>query len=577
MRFLCLLFALTLCAFAQTNATDAAIDGYVQDEHGGSVAGAAVNVRSALTNQHFETRTNAEGYFRFPLLQISEYELTVAAPGFAEYRQSGLNLRVGQQARVNVTLKVGGTAESITVQADVGMVDAGGPTAQGEVLNELAMRSLPVTSRNVYNLHLIGPGVKGIPSTGFGTTQFLFGGNNRSSWSVDGIDNTQRNGSRQIRLVISTPESVEEMQVMSGAYSAEFGRASGGIINIISRSGTNEFHGSGMYERRPIDLAARPPLSATKPDQPWWMAAGNFGGPVVRDRAWFFINYEDNPYKLPSPVTIDPAAAKALNLPASDLGNSPFGETFHTPSAKLNFRLNDRNTGFIRYSRFTNYQPGGGGGLSTISRSTTFDDRMNGGAAQLATTISPKLLNELRYGVNRRSQIRETYVPGDPNGAQINITGVANFGVNPLAGSDGVELSNQAIDNLSWTNGKHTVKTGVDFQITDLETRSALTRAYTFGGLSAAVAVDDSRRRRPESAVARFEPRRRHVPSSGGIPCGNHPRLLADPDDRLCRRRDDALLYVVPVCTLCHDAPQFGEMIRLARSQRRRCNADENG
>jgi hypothetical protein len=486
MRFLCLLFALTLCAFAQTNATDAAIDGYVQDEHGGSVAGAAVNVRSALTNQHFETRTNAEGYFRFPLLQISEYELTVAAPGFAEYRQSGLNLRVGQQARVNVTLKVGGTAESITVQADVGMVDAGGPTAQGEVLNELAMRSLPVTSRNVYNLHLIGPGVKGIPSTGFGTTQFLFGGNNRSSWSVDGIDNTQRNGSRQIRLVISTPESVEEMQVMSGAYSAEFGRASGGIINIISRSGTNEFHGSGMYERRPIDLAARPPLSATKPDQPWWMAAGNFGGPVVRDRAWFFINYEDNPYKLPSPVTIDPAAAKALNLPASDLGNSPFGETFHTPSAKLNFRLNDRNTGFIRYSRFTNYQPGGGGGLSTISRSTTFDDRMNGGAAQLATTISPKLLNELRYGVNRRSQIRETYVPGDPNGAQINITGVANFGVNPLAGSDGVELSNQAIDNLSWTNGKHTVKTGVDFQITDLETRSALTRAYTFGGLSAA-------------------------------------------------------------------------------------------
>src|SRR5262249_41157037 len=171
---------------------------------------------------------SAEGYYRFPLLQVGEYELTVTASGFSEYRQSGLNLRVGQQARVNVVLKVGATAEAVTVHADVGMVETGGPTAQGEVLNELAMRSLPVTSRNVYNLHLIGPGVKGIPSTGFGTTQFLFGGLNRSSWSVDGLDNTQRNGSRQIRLVISTPESVEEMQVLSGAYSAEFGRAAGG-------------------------------------------------------------------------------------------------------------------------------------------------------------------------------------------------------------------------------------------------------------------------------------------------------------------------------------------------------------
>ena len=488
MRLTFCLLVFSAYGLAQTNATDAAFDGYVRDEHGGAVTAAAVSVRNSLTNQRYETATNTEGYFRFPLLQVGEYELTVAAPGFAEYRQSGMNLRVGQQARLNVVLKVAGTSDSVTVQADLGMVDTGGPTAQGEVLNELAMRTLPVASRNVYNLHLIGPGVKGIPSTGFGTTQFLFGGNNRSSWSVDGMDNTQRNSSRQIRLVISTPESVEEMQVMSGAYSAEFGRAAGGVINVISRSGTNDLHASGMFMRRPIDAAARPPLSATKPDQPWWMIAGNVGGAVVRDRVWFFANYEYNPYKLPSPVTIDPSAAKALNLPASDLGNSPFGETFHTPSGKLNFRLNDRNTGFIRYSRFTNYQPGGGGGLTTIGRSTNFDDRMNGGALQLATSVSAHLLNELRYGINRRSQIRETYVPGDPNGAQINITGVANFGVNPLAGSDGVELSNQGVDNLSWTHGRHTVKVGADFQNTNLESRSALSRAYTFGGLSAASA-----------------------------------------------------------------------------------------
>ncbi|MCX6592497.1 MAG: TonB-dependent receptor [Acidobacteria bacterium] len=269
MPSLLLLLALfSTFAFAQTNATDAALDGYIMDEPGGRIAGASVSIRSMLTNQRFEAKANEEGYFRFPLLQVGTYELIVVAPGFAEYRQSGIELRVGQQARVNLSLKVGSTSDSVTVQADAAMVESSGLAAQGEVLNSRAMRALPVTSRNVYNLHLIGPGVKGIPSTGFGTTQFTFGGNNRSTWTVDGIDNTQRANARQIRLVISTPESVEEMQVLSGGYSAEFGRAAGGIINVVSRSGTNTYHGGFMYLNRPIAAAARPPLAATKPDQP---------------------------------------------------------------------------------------------------------------------------------------------------------------------------------------------------------------------------------------------------------------------------------------------------------------------
>jgi hypothetical protein len=458
MNAILLLFAAFAASlFAQSNATDAALNGYVRDESGAAIPNAKVTARSVATNAEF-----------------------------ADYQQTGIRLAVGQQARIDLTLKVGSAAESVTVNADAALVTVGGDVAQGEVLNERAVRQLPMTSRNVYNFHLLGPGVKGIPSTGFGTTQFTFGGHSRSTWTVDGLDNSQRRTNRQIRLVISTPESVQEMQVLSGAYSAEFGRAAGGVINVISRSGSNELHGSGMGLYRPLATSARSPLAVRKAEQTWWMVAGNLSGTLKKDKLFFFINDEFNPLKTPQPVTILPAAAEALKLAASDLADSPFGETFHTPSAKLNFNLNSKNSGFLRYNRFTNDQPGGGGGLTAISRSLTFEDRMNGGAGQLATVFTPKLLNELRFGVNRRAETRDTYVPGQPNGAQINITGVANFGVNPLAGSGSVETSTQVIDNLTWTLGKHTLKTGVDFQTTGFQITSALTRLFTFGGLSAA-------------------------------------------------------------------------------------------
>ncbi len=487
MRFLVLLLAAT-SVFAQSNASDAAMDGYIQDASGARIAAAQIAARNISTNVEITTTTNSEGYYRFPLLKVGEYDLRVSATGFSEFKQSGIRLSVGKQARIDVSLKVGALTDSVTVTADAAIVDQG-KIAQQEVLGEKEIRSLPITSRNVYNFHLLGPGVKGIPSTGFGTTQFTFGGSNRSTWTVDGLDNTARRNARQIRLVISTPESVQEMQVISGAYSAEFGRAAGGVINVISRSGTNDLHGSGMGLYRPLETTARAPLAATRADQTWWMVAGNLAGAIKKDRLWFFINDEFNPLKIPQPVTILPANATALNLPASDLGNSPFGETFHTPSAKLNFKLNDKNSGFLRYNRFTNDQPGGGGGLTTIGRSLTFEDRMNGGAAQLATVISPNLLNEFRFGINRRAETRETYVPGQPNGAQININNVANFGVNPLAGSGSVEASTQFINNLSWTKGRHTIKTGIDYQTTNFDVRSALTRLFSFNGLAAVSGV----------------------------------------------------------------------------------------
>lgn len=413
---------------------------------------------------------------------MGEYELLVTAPNFAEYRQSGIRLSAGQRARVDVALAVGGASETVQVTADASMV-ATSQSVAGEVLPEEAIRTLPITSRNVYNFHLVGPGVKGRPSTGFGTTQFIVGGADRMQWYMDGIDNTSRNGSRQIRLVITTPENVEEMQLMTGAYSAEFGRAAGGVINVITRSGTNELRGSAMGMIRPSTWIARPPLAATRPKQTWQMTQGNVGAPILRDRLFLFANYEFNPYENVTPVTITPAAIAALKLPTTELDDTN-GEIFHTPSAKVNYRLNASNTGFIRYNRFTNRQPGGGSGLSTLSRGNVYKDRMNGIGGQLASVVRGNL-NELRVGFNVRNTRNTPPCEGTSTSAQINITGVASFGCNPAAANTSHEASLEFVDNLTVSRGSHTFKTGINYQSTVNQPTSGLARVFTFGGLSA--------------------------------------------------------------------------------------------
>jgi hypothetical protein len=332
---------------------------------------------------------------------------------------------------------------------------------------------------------LLGPGVKGLPSTGFGTTQFLFSGTNRSTWTVDGLDNTQRRFNRQIRLVINTPEAVEQTQVVSNTYSAEFGRAAGGQINVVTRSGTNQIHGSALGLYRPNEWSARPGLNRTRPAATWSDMAFTLGGPIIKDKLFFFGQYEYNPLTQPIPVTITAANAAALGLPASELADVPFGETFHTFMGKVNFLLNKKNSGFLRYSRFTNDQPNGGGGLSTVGRGVDFKDRMNGGAAQLASVLTPSLFNEFRFGINRRFELRNPVGEFNGRNPAVNITGVANFGVNPLAGSDSVETSTQFIDNLTWTRGRHTVKGGVDFQTTGYSLLAAINQQFLFQGLAA--------------------------------------------------------------------------------------------
>lgn len=480
-----LLLALAVLLYGQSNATDAALEGYVRDPSGAAIGAARVTVRNLDTNIANEAETGADGYFRFPLLKVGTYRISVASQAFKEYTQNGVTLTVGQKARVDIAMQLGSKSEVVEVDADAPMADTGA-AAIGAVLSQKEVEDLPIVSRNIYNYHLLAPGVQGLPSSTFGTTQFTFGGTERSSWNLDGLDNTQRGGSRQIRMVITTPEAVEEMQVLANGYSAEFGRAAGGQVNVILKSGTNLFHGSGLFLYRFKDLQARPSLAAVNPDRTWNDAAFTLGGPIRKDQLFFFTQFENNPYTLPTAITITPANAAALKLGPNETGNSPFGETYRTIVAKMDYKLNDSNSGFVRYNRFTNHQPNNAGTLTIPDRGNNFDDHMNGGGVQLATVIRPNLVNELRGGVIQRTQANAPVGQYDPNGAYINITGVANIGYDPLAKTSTTELSSQLIDNLTWINGRSTWKAGIDYQHTGFDIFKAENRAFVFGGLPAA-------------------------------------------------------------------------------------------
>src|SRR5215831_4267565 len=476
---------LSAAVHAQTNAIDAAIEGYVRDASGGVIQNARITVRNTSTNISSESHTNADGYFRFPLLQVGTYKLTAEADGFKTITKPDLSLVAGQKVRLDFDMQVGARAETVEVTADssLELADTGSSAVAG-IVSRKEVEDLPIVSRNIYNYQLLAPGVQGLSSPTFGTTQFAFGGNERSSWNLDGLDNTQRGGSRQIRMVITTPEAVEEIQVLSNGYSAEFGRAAGGQVNVILKSGTNQYHGSELFIYRPQDWQARPSLAATNPPLTWWDEAVTFGGPIRKDRLFFFT-----PYEHPNALTILPANATALNLPASQQGTAPFGETYDTYVGKLNYRLNDRNSGYVRYARFTNHQPNNASGLTIPDRGVNFDDHMNGGGIQLATAFSPNLLNEVRYGAIQRTQANAPVGAPNPYNAAVNITGVANIGFNPLAATETTELANQIIDNVTWTHGRSTWKFGVDFQHTNFDIFRARNVAYTFGGLAAAGAA----------------------------------------------------------------------------------------
>lgn len=279
-------------AVAQAQVEQATIAGTVLDEGGGVVPGARVVAVQSETQVSRETVTNGAGRYAIPYLSVGTYEVTAELQGFSRARVTGVRLQVGLLATVDLTLKAGALATEVTVTASAAQIDLQGP-ALGNVIGSRQILELPIVGRNPYSLVTLAPGVVDRGNAGTGP---LVNGARSNSTAVllDGAE--QRNSTTNDLNYTPPLESVQEFRVVTNGLSAEFGRTGGGVITSATRSGTNDFHGSAYgYVRRDRFNAnswtnKRNNVARGKEDIKQY--GFTVGGPLVKDRTFFFVNVE---------------------------------------------------------------------------------------------------------------------------------------------------------------------------------------------------------------------------------------------------------------------------------------------
>src|SRR6266699_3478846 len=303
-RWVCLLVlfvGLAGTSYGQT--VGASVQGTISDATGAVLPGASVSVRNSGTGAIVEFTSDERGRYLAPLLQPGEYESQVSLPGFRSVSRRGIGLAVGQNAVVDVKLDVGQVTNQVEVVADANPINTTSGTVSGLVTDK-EIRELPLNGRSFQQLALLQTGVTaalaaGNDVVGGRTPKISINGARpeQSSFLLDGTDinNVYNKTPGSSAGVLLGVEAVLEFQVLTNAYSAEFGRSAGGVINAVTRSGANAFHGSGFEFYRNSALDAKnyfDPQDKSIPDFYRHQFGTVFGGPIAKDRTFFFAAFE---------------------------------------------------------------------------------------------------------------------------------------------------------------------------------------------------------------------------------------------------------------------------------------------
>jgi hypothetical protein len=492
-------------ANAQETVNTATVSGRVTDPQGAVVPGADVTARQTDTNVVRDTVTDADGRFRFPYLQVGPYEVKVHLDGFREATRA-LTLTAGSAFEIPVALTVGSVDTSITVTGDATMLETARSQIAGTVTQH-EVQNLPMNGRNFLDVALLVPGVA---PTNVGTTQLfaetsavpgsgLSIGSQRNfsnNFIVDGLSaNDDAAGLSGMPYGV---DAIDQFQVVTSGGQAELGRALGGYVNVVTKSGTNSTRGD-VYGYFRDDAFNKPnALTGTTLPMHQNQYGASLGGPIVKDRSFFFANVEQRQLDqsglttiLSPNVAIINAKLAAVAYPGSPVSTGVYSNPVDSLNVlgKIDHQVSGRDQLAVRYGLYsvTSDNSRGAGALNAPSASAGLDN------VDQAIGISNTLILSTRTVNETRAQIAYGNLkapPTDPVGPAVSISGIAAFGT--LSGSPTQRTNTlyQIVDNLSHQRGAHALRAGIDFQLNDdtITYPRSIRGSYSFSTLAAFLA-----------------------------------------------------------------------------------------
>ncbi|HEX6089562.1 MAG TPA: carboxypeptidase regulatory-like domain-containing protein [Gemmatimonadales bacterium] len=486
---------------AQAQATTAVVRGTVASEDGASIRGAAVTLRNVNTNFTRRVETNSSGVFVATLLPVGTYEVTARAVGFRPEARRGLVIRLGESAELDFRLQ----PQAVQVQDIAVVSDPPVDVTASQSATRLgveAVEGLPNNGRNIFNFTTLTPNVAIVQ--GPDGDEISIGGQRgiHNNVSVDGADfnnpffGEQRGGQRP--AFTFNLDAVQDFVVVSDGANAEFGRSSGGFLNILTKSGTNELHGSahyfGKFDALSADFRHTFPGGGTSgftPDYSQHQFGATLGGPIVRDRVFFFLAYDQQVYdetKQSDRLSlIDPDLQAFVDTAFGGALQGDFGPIARTNAAnallaKVDFRLSDRHNATLKYNYTNSRQENGTFDVDFWGRSANaverdFSHAVNG---SLNSQFSSALSNEFRFQLAREERPRPYEGPINPDtdrpfpDTDIGFVGPGGFsgyrfGMPFFIPVDAYDYRFQVLDNVSIVSGNHLFKFGGEWNRTGVK------------------------------------------------------------------------------------------------------------
>ncbi|HEX2917858.1 MAG TPA: TonB-dependent receptor [Edaphobacter sp.] len=494
-------------ARAQETLTTASVTGRVMDSSGAVVPQAVVTAVGIATNQSYMTTTDTQGRFRIPFLPSGAYTLSTHPAGFA-VTQKQVVLTVGSAFDVTLQVGVESASSSVIVTGQAPVLEDNRSQISETILQD-EVNELPYNGRNFLDLSLLAPGVSptntGSTQTFAETSPVVGQGysvssqrNFSNSFIVDGL--SANDDAAGLAGNFYSMDVIREFQVVTSGGQAEFGRALGGYFNIVTRSGTNDLHGTLYGFLRNQRFNAKNALSRSTPPLTQAQYGASLSGPVRRGKTFLFGNYEGRRLNTNGVTTIDPAQASLINQHLDAIGfqgprlsvgtaaTALYPTSVHTDTAfaRGDHRFSDADQFNAKYSyyRLDSTNARGAGGLADVSYGTAVRDTNHTLAISNVASLSPRTFNETRGQFTYDSLEAP---PNIENSPAISISGVATFGRFSSSPTARLNYLYEAVDNLVMQRGAHTVKTGVDFLLNDdtITFPMASFGSYSFPSLTA--------------------------------------------------------------------------------------------